>query len=128
MREVPTPSGITKPGPGRRMTAFASTICCSRRMRQADVEIFDLGRPILRDLDLDAAARAPTPVPVCFRHDAKRARDAILNIGGRAAAGDVEQPVVARVADATAERGKPALPHLVAERRGGRKFEARPLF
>src|SRR5215475_1573278 len=29
---------------------------------QSDIEIFDLGRPVRRELDLDATARGPTPV------------------------------------------------------------------
>src|SRR5262249_56916970 len=92
------------------------------------VEIFDLRRPILSDLDLDAAAGRPAPMPVRFRYRSRRTGDAVLDIGGSAAAGDIEQPVVARVADAAAERGKPPFAHFVAKRACGRKFEGASLF
>src|SRR5262249_48580781 len=50
---------------------------------QADVEIFDLRRPILIELDLDAAARGPAPMPLLVRDGAGRSDEIGRDIGER---------------------------------------------
>src|SRR5262249_49760554 len=97
---------------------------------QSDVEIFNLRRPILAELDLDAAARGPAPMPLLVRDGAGGDDEAGGAVGGgvggggeRAAGGGVDEPVIARVADAAAEGRKPLFLHLVAEGGVGWKFE-----
>src|SRR6516225_1764024 len=90
---------------------------------QSDVEIFNLRRPILAELDLDAAARGPAPVPLLVRDGADGTDEAVGDVGERAAGGGVDEPVIARVAEAAAEGRKPLFLHLVAEGGVGWKFE-----
>src|SRR6266852_5795402 len=95
---------------------------------QSDVQIFNLRRPVAVELDLDAAARGPAPMPVLFRNlTAGRRHDAVLDIGERAAGGGVEQPIVLRVTETAAEGRKPALLHLIAEGGVGGEQEHGPL-
>src|SRR5262249_16130663 len=75
------------------------------------------------ELDLDAAARSPAPMPLLVRDGAGRREYAIGDVGERAAGGGGEEPVIPRVADAAAEGRKPLFLHPVAERGVGRKFE-----
>src|SRR5262249_59087639 len=82
---------------------------------QADVEIFDLRRPILIELDLEAAARGPAPMPLLLRNGPRRSDNIIRYVGDCAAGCRVEEPVVARVAAAAAEGPEPLLPPLVAD-------------
>src|SRR6516165_5048754 len=85
---------------------------------QSHVEIFNLRRPVLTELDLDAAARGPAPMPLLIRDGADGSDDAVRDVGERATGGGVEEPVIPRVADAPAEGRKPLFLDLVAE--GGR--------
>src|SRR5262249_11611586 len=94
---------------------------------QSDVEIFELGRPVAAELELDAGARGPAPMPLLVGDLARRSSDAALDIRQRGAAGGVEQPVVPGVADAAAEGREPALLHVVAEGGIGRKLESAAL-
>src|SRR5262249_40062222 len=89
---------------------------------QSDVKIFTLGRPIPAELDLDAAARGPAPMPLLIRDGAGRSDDAVCDVGERAAGSGVDEPVIPRVAHAAAEGRKPLLLHLAAEGGVGRKF------
>src|SRR5258708_12900216 len=195
-----TPSGTTRPAPGRRTTASASIICCCRRrppigssppeststcaagerrrmwlrfgrasdsvveeavqdiprqvvvhpdandvvvevqtliarkcrvrrrgeigfVLQSHVEIFNLRRPVLTELDLEAAACGPAPMPLLVRDGAGGSADAVRDVGERATGGGVEEPVIPRIADATAEGRKPLFLDLVAEGGVGWKFE-----
>src|SRR3954447_9714928 len=95
-----------------------------RFVLQPDVEIFHLCRPVLGELDLDTCAGGPAPMPLLVGDlaDGRRA-DRVLNIGKRAAAGGIQQPVVLRVSNPAAERRKPVLPDLVVEDGVGRELD-----
>src|SRR5712691_10668528 len=100
-----------------------------RLVLQADVEIFHLRRPVGADLDLDAGARGPAPMPILFRDGSAGGRgDRVLDIGQCATGRGVEQPIVLGHADAAAEGRKPALSHLIAEAGIGRELERASLF
>src|SRR5262245_40041197 len=90
---------------------------------QSDVEIFELGRPVPAELDLEAGACGPAPMPLLVGDLARRSGDAALDVRQRGAASGVEEPVVPGVADAAAEGRQPALLYLVAEGGIGRKLE-----
>src|SRR5215831_16588632 len=76
---------------------------------QSDVEIFNLRRPIPAELDLETAVRGPTPMPLLIRDGADRSDDAVRDVGERTTGGGVNEPVIARVADAAAEGRQPLL-------------------
>jgi hypothetical protein len=63
-------------------------------------------------------------MPLLVRDGAGGSDDAVRDLGERAAGGGVEEPVIPRVADATAEGRKPLFLDLVAEGGVGRKFDA----
>src|SRR5260221_9541807 len=94
---------------------------------QSHVEIFNLRRPVLTELDLDAAARGPAPMPLLVRDGAGGSDDAVRDVGERAARGGVEEPVIPRLADAPPGGRKPLFPYLLAESGGwGEIGSARP--
>src|SRR5215813_4006375 len=90
---------------------------------QSHVEIFNLRRPVLTELDLDAAAGGPAPMPLLVGDGAGGSDDAVRDVGERAAGGGVDEPVIPRVADTAAEGRKPLFLDLVAESGVGGKFE-----
>src|SRR5260370_42279112 len=187
-----TPSGTTRPAPGRRTTASASIICCCRRrppigsspleststcgagesrritfrfgrtwnsvleeagqdiprqlvvhpdandvvvevqtliarkcqvrrrgeigfVLQSHVEIFNLRRPVLTELDLDAAARGPAPMPLLVRDGAGGSPRAVLDVGERAAGGGADEPVIPPTPAPPPGGRKPPFLDLVAE-------------
>src|SRR5262249_52512720 len=86
-----------------------------RFVLQSDVEVLDLRRPILIELDLEAAARGPAPMPLLIGNRARGSDNAVCDIGERGAAGGIDEPVLPRVTDAPAEGREPLFPHLVPE-------------
>src|SRR5262245_51442274 len=76
---------------------------------QSNVEILHLRRPIPIELNLETAARGPAPMPLLVENCADGSDNLIRDIGKRAASCGVDEPVVARVADTSAEGGEPPL-------------------
>src|SRR5262249_31044180 len=66
---------------------------------QSDVEIFNLRRPVLTELDLHAAARGPAPMPLLVRDGAGGNDEAGGGGGGRARGGGGDQPVCRRACE-----------------------------
>src|SRR5260370_7495280 len=198
-----TPSGTTRPAPGRRTTASASIICCCRRrppigssppeststcaagksrritfrfgrtsnsvleeavqdiprqlvvhpdakdvvvevrtlidrkcrvrrrgeigfVLQSHVEIFNPRRPVLTELDLDAAACGPAPMPLLVRDGAGGSDDAVRHVGERAPGGGGGGPAIPPRAGPAPAGRKPPCPHLPAPDGAGGELRPPP--
>src|SRR5260221_11823480 len=90
---------------------------------QSHVEIFNLRRPVLTELDLDAAARGPAPMPLLVRDGAGGSDDAVRGLGERPTGGGGEKPDIPRTAGAPAGSLKPPFPYLADESAARWEFE-----
>src|ERR1700759_4785513 len=78
------------------------------RIREIDIEIFDLGAPVRREAEFGADARGPARIGVGFRETEGLA----AQLAERKTAGAVEQNVVEGIADPAAHGAEPGVREL----------------